>query len=121
MLKNMTVGKKIVLGFASVLVLLTAVSAMAYHGIHGMGGDAEEAMEKYALRQDLYRAQNAHTDWAAHVTDLFMDDSITQLHVEIDDHKCHFGKWLYSDERKKAEKAMPKLAPMQCDRCHRNG
>ncbi len=40
------------------------------------------------------------------------DSKVTKLEVETDDHQCGLGKWLYSDQRKEAEKLIPSLVPL---------
>ncbi|OGP70531.1 MAG: hypothetical protein A2Y80_03755 [Deltaproteobacteria bacterium RBG_13_58_19] len=37
---------------------------------------------------------------------------MTTLEVEKDPHKCAFGRWYYSDQRKAAEAKIPELAPL---------
>ncbi|NLX57884.1 MAG: methyl-accepting chemotaxis protein, partial [Phycisphaerae bacterium] len=112
MFKGMTVGKRIVCGFATVLALLLVVGVIAFQGVTRMSGDAVDAVQKNGLIEVLTQREVDHLNWAAEVGNLLIDDKVTTLQVETDDHKCAFGKWLYSDERRVAEEAVPELAPI---------
>ena len=109
-MKNMTIGKKLALGFGVVLVLLALVGIISFRGVSGMGGDAQDVVAKNDLVNNLTRKEVDHLNWASQVVALFTDDSVTQLTVQTDDHKCAFGQWLYSDAREHAEKEIPELA-----------
>ncbi|MDI6448786.1 methyl-accepting chemotaxis protein [Anaerobaca lacustris] len=106
----MTIGRKLALGFGVVLVLLTLTGVIAFRGVSGMETDAEEVIHKNVLVKDLSQGEIAHLNWANQVVALITDESITQLSVETDHHKCAFGQWLYSDARKEAERQVPELA-----------
>jgi methyl-accepting chemotaxis protein len=121
MLKNMTIGKKLALGFGVVLVLLALVGALSFRGVGGMGADAKDVIAKNELVNNLARREIDHLNWANQVVALFTDDNITKLEVQTDDHKCAFGQWLYSDAREHAEKEIPQLAGLlkEIEGCHR--
>jgi len=112
MLKNMTIGRKLALGFGLVLVLLTLVGAIAFRGISQMGTGADDVIAKNELVQNLTRKEIDHLNWANKVVALLTDDSVTELTVQTDDHKCGFGQWLYGDGRAQAETEIPELAPI---------
>ncbi|MFH2035601.1 MAG: methyl-accepting chemotaxis protein, partial [Candidatus Zixiibacteriota bacterium] len=53
-----------------------------------------------------------HLNWANQVSALLTDDEVTELKVQTDPHKCAFGSWYYSDNRKHAEELFPELIPI---------
>jgi methyl-accepting chemotaxis protein len=106
----MTVGKKIGFGFGTVLLLLVAVSLISFFGVRGMGTDAEDTITKNELVENLISKEVDHLNWGDSVGELLTNEDVTKLQVETDHHKCAFGKWLYSDARKQAEKDIPALA-----------
>lgn len=53
-----------------------------------------------------------HLNWASKITQLFSDDTVTELVVETNPHNCAFGHWYYGEGRKEAEKLVPGLAPI---------
>ena len=110
MLKNVTIGKKLAMGFGVVLALLALTGIIAFRGVSGMGTDAQDVIQKNQLAEDLAQKEIDHLNWANQVVALITDENVTELTVQTDDHKCAFGQWLYSDAREHAEKAIPELA-----------
>ncbi|MBN2455037.1 MAG: CZB domain-containing protein, partial [Sedimentisphaerales bacterium] len=110
MFKNLTIGKKLALGFAAVLILLVLVGAISFWGVTNLGVGAQDVVAKNELVDNLTRKEIDHLNWANQVTALLTDDNVTELNVQTDDHKCAFGQWLYSDARKHAEQQVPELA-----------
>ncbi len=112
MFRNLTIGKKLALGFALVLVLLVAVGTISFRGVSGMGTHAKDVIAKNKLIENLTLKEIDHLNWANKVAALLTDDNVTELAVETDDHKCAFGQWLYGDARKEAEHAIPGLGTL---------
>ncbi|MFH1418020.1 MAG: methyl-accepting chemotaxis protein [Planctomycetota bacterium] len=112
MFKGMTIGKKIGLGFGVVMILLAAVGALSYTGVGSIVTNASEVITGNKLDGNLAQKEVDHLNWANHVSALLTDASVTTLEVQTDDHLCAFGKWLYGEERKEAEAAVPSIAPM---------
>ena len=120
MFKNMKLGVKISLGFSLVLVLLVVVGGLSFRGVTQMSHNAKDVVSKNNLIENLTRKEIDHLNWANKVAALLTDENVTELNVETDDHKCAFGKWLYSEERKEAEKQVPELASIlkEIEGCH---
>ena len=110
MFKNMTVGKKIALGFGAVLVALGVVVALSFTGVGGIVENAEEVIYGNMLDAEMTQNEVDHLNWANHVNALLTDENVTTLDVEMDHRECAFGKWLYSDRRKEAEAMVEGLA-----------
>lgn len=110
--KSMTIGKKIASGFGVILVILVGIIVVNYTGVGNIVQDAEEVINGNKLDGTLAQKEVDHLNWAAEVNALLTDDSVTTLNVETDYHKCGFGRWYYSDARKKAEALVPSLAPL---------
>jgi methyl-accepting chemotaxis protein len=106
----MTVGKRIGLGFGVVLVLLAVVGVWTFLGITSMTNSGHDAVVKNELIANLKGKEIDHLNWVNKVNALLTDENVTKLSVQTDDHKCGFGKWLYSDARKAGEAAVPALA-----------
>jgi len=113
--QEMTIGKKIGLGFGIVLLLLIIVGIMSYTGTKGIVKNAEEVIAGNELDGNLAQKEVDHLNWANKLNALLTDDKVTTLQVETDHTKCAFGKWLYGDDRKAAEHLVPSLAPMLKD------
>ena len=112
MFKNLTIGKKIGLGFGVVMVFLAATAVLSYRGVGGIVGNASEVIAANKLDGNLAQKEVDHLNWANQVSALLTDDEVTQLSVETDERQCTLGQWLYGAERKEAEAAVPSIAPL---------
>jgi len=110
--KDLTIGKKIAVGFGVVLILLAAVGTLSFTGVGGIVTNAGQVIDGNKLDGNLAQKEVDHLNWANKVNALLTDEKVTSLTVETDDHKCGFGKWLYGDGRKEAEGLVPSLAPL---------
>ncbi len=112
MFKNLTVGKQIAAGFGIVLILLTIIGVVSFIGISSITGNSIHSVASTEYNVLILQKEIDHLTWLNKLMEYQMDISIKQLNVQTDDHKCGLGKWLYSDDRKKAEEAIPALAPL---------
>ena len=110
--KDMTIGKRISIGFGVVLSFLVAVFLLSYTGVGNIVHNSGQVILGNKLDANLAQKEIDHLNWANDVNTLLTDDRVTTLHVETDDHKCGFGKWLYGEGRKSAEGLVPTLAPL---------
>ena len=112
MSKNLTIGKKIGIGFSVVLALLVVLGIVGYTGVSGIVNNATEVIDGNKLNGNLAQNEVDHLNWINKVSALLTDDKVTSLDVETDDHKCAFGVWLFGEGRKQAEQLVPSLAPI---------
>src|SRR3990172_5151741 len=105
--KNLKLGKKMSVGFGVVLSLLVIVAGWSFFGIDNIVGNARNVIEGNKLDGLLAQKEVDHLNWVAKVNTFFTDERVTALQVEIDDHKCGFGQWLYGEQRKQAEVMVP--------------
>ncbi|OHB44661.1 MAG: hypothetical protein A2Y13_03620 [Planctomycetes bacterium GWC2_45_44] len=110
MLKNMTIGKKLVFGFSLMLILLVLIGLVSYKSIYSMCNGTKDTINNNEIAQTLRQKEIDHLNWAGAVSAVLIDKGITELKVETDPHKCGFGKWYYSDARKEAESQIPAIA-----------
>ena len=109
---QMTIGKKIGLGFGLVLLLLFAVGLLSYNGVGSIVHNAKEVIEGHKLDGLLAQKEVDHLNWINQVNALLTDDKIHTLSVETDPEKCGFGQWLHGEGRKQAEQHIPELIPL---------
>jgi methyl-accepting chemotaxis protein len=108
----MTIGKRISLGFAAVLVLLALAGVLSYLGVGEIVDNAEEAIWGNKLQSILVQKEVDHLKWANQLTAFMTDPQTRKLTVQTDPHKCGFGKWYYGQGRKEAEERVPSLKPI---------
>ncbi len=110
MRKSMTIGKKLAMAMGLVLVLLLVIGSVAFLGIGRMADKSKSTIAGNELVQTLAAREIDHLNWAAKVSTILTDPKVTTLDVQMDDHQCAFGKWLYGEERQQAESIVPELA-----------
>jgi methyl-accepting chemotaxis protein len=98
--KNLSIGRKLGLGFGSVLVLLAGISIYTYLGFHRVDHLAHEADKLNQNNTFILQKLIDHLNWVSTLSNLVFKEDVHTADLETDDHKCAFGKWLYSDETK---------------------
>ena len=111
-MKNWKMALKMVFGFGMVLILLAVTAFVAVTGIIGIIDNAKIVIEGNKLDGLLAQREVDHLNWAGDVNALLTDNNVTELNVQLDDHQCAFGQWLYGDGREEAELLVPSLAPL---------
>ena len=109
--KKMTVGKRIMIGFGVVVLLLIALGILSYTGVGSIVNNAKEVIDGNMLDATLAQKEVDHLNWANKVNALLTDDNVTEINVQLDHKQCECGKWLYGEGRKEAEALVPSLAP----------
>lgn len=111
-MKNMSVGKKITMGVGIVLLLLAFVGVISFIGVNSIIKNADQVIIGNTLDKDLAQKEVDHLNWVNKVNVFLNNESLDKLEVEVDDHKCAFGKWLYGDGRKGTEQFFTGIAPL---------
>ena len=110
--KTMTIGKKIATGFGIVIILLVILGAISFTGVSKIVKNATEVIAGKALDGEMAHKEVDHLNWINDVNKLLTDANINTLHVQTDHTQCKFGKWLFGEHRKEAERIVPSLAPL---------
>ncbi len=110
MFQNMTLSKKLACGFGVVLAALAVIVVLSFVGVGGIVTNAKKVVYGNQLDAVMTQKEVDHLNWVSQVNQLLTDETVTTLTVQTDDHRCGFGEWLYSDQRKEAETAIPSLA-----------
>jgi methyl-accepting chemotaxis protein len=113
--KNLSLKGKFGVGFGLVLALLAGLAAWSITGIGGIVGNASRVIEGNKLRANFTRRVVDHLNWTESVAAFLTDRNVKELNVQLDPHKCAFGKWYYSDGRKHAEELVPEIKPLMAD------
>jgi len=110
MFKNLSVSVKICLGFTIVIIALGAVVVLSFFGVGGIVDNAKEVIYGNGLGAQMIQKEVDHLNWVSQLTEFLSSDQGKTLDIQTDDHKCGFGKWLYSDDRIEVEKRVEGLA-----------
>ncbi len=110
--KNLSLGKKLAMGFGTTIILLMISATVSYNGITQIKKDTEHAILSGEL-YDLFSEKIIdHYKWLNKVDIALLDKSALSMNVQTDHHKCKLGTWLYGEGGKKAETEFPLLAPL---------
>ena len=99
--RDLSIPKKILIGFSITIIVIATEN---FSGVGGIVNNASEVIDGNKLKGILVQREVDHLNWAMAVNNLLTDENVTQLKVETDHHKYGFGKFLYGEERKKAER-----------------
>ena len=108
-MKNFKMKWKMLISFGIILIILLAVAFMSINGIGTIIQNAKMVIEGNKLRGVAVQKELDHLKWANKVSELITNDNVHTLDVQLDYHKCAFGKWYYSDARQKAIELVPEL------------
>ncbi len=109
---ELTIGKRMALGFGVVLFLLAISSLVNYRGIAHVVEAARESIDGNRLDRVLAQKEIDHLNWVARVNAFLTDPEINELTVQTDDHKCGLGSWLYGGGAEEAVAMVPELKPL---------
>ena len=107
MKKQKTIGTQLLTGFGWLLAALLAVALWGSLGISRVVNNANEVIQGHHLTAEMIKREIDHINWVSQVNDYIFDDSVHELHVETDPHKCAFGKWYYGIGRQQMEEIVP--------------
>jgi methyl-accepting chemotaxis protein len=106
---DLKMGKKIMIGIGSGLVMLLLVGIWSITGISTIVAGGLEVAGGNKLRGELLQREVDHLTWAQTVGRFVYDDSARELKVQLDHTQCAFGKWYYGKGRADAETLLAAL------------
>jgi methyl-accepting chemotaxis protein len=106
----MKLSIKLIGGFVTVAVITLAVGVTGWLGVRQMGESLRQTAQMDDIAKNLLQREIDHLNWVQKAGAFQSDETITELNVEKDSHKCGFGAWYYSDARKQAETYLPEIA-----------
>jgi methyl-accepting chemotaxis protein len=112
MLKKMSLMTKLISGFMIVGLVTLIVGWVGYRGISNSLDTTQKLIFFEDITKELLQREIDHLNWAGKIGEFQRDETITDLGVEMDEHKCGFGKWYYSSEKGKAENTIPEIKPL---------
>ncbi len=111
-LKDMSIAKKLTIGFAFVLSLLAGISIICITNSNKTLNNFHEVTLAHTLKDTMAHLEIDHLKFMSKAQKFFSDPKATAMNVITDDHQCGLGKWLYGPMRQDAVKALPQLAPV---------
>ncbi|RJR38628.1 MAG: methyl-accepting chemotaxis protein [Deltaproteobacteria bacterium] len=112
MFKRIKLSVKLISAFTIVALVTLGVGFVGWHGVSKTLEVNEKTSFIENVAKEVLKREIDHLNWARKVGEFQRDENMKELGVEKDPHKCAFGKWYYSDARKKAEEAIPEISPL---------
>jgi len=110
--KDLSIVKKLSIGFGFIGLLLIIISVVSGQGFNKLAKEIDEDIYLSSLAEAMLQREIDHMGWQNNVITFLLDDKAVTLTVKTDHHACKLGKWLYGEERKKAEATLPGIASM---------
>ncbi|MGB4267351.1 MAG: methyl-accepting chemotaxis protein [Limnochordia bacterium] len=118
---NLSIGVKISIGFALVLLLIIGLGVTDFFGLLRIRDQSDFVLDMLTLGYDFSQREIDHLLWVAALRDSIEahDPNFT---IELDPTRCQLGRWLGGEERKEIEADIPGLAPIiaEMENHHRN-
>ncbi len=108
-MKDLTIGKKIYLGFSILIIALASLSFYSYKKTNEIVKNAKEVIDGNQLKEEMVSKEMEHLRWTINLNKTFSDENSEGVTVEKEHRKCNLGRWLISNKRKEAEKLIPEL------------
>jgi methyl-accepting chemotaxis protein len=106
----MSLAKKLSAGFGIVLVLLVGIGITSITISNRTLGNIDQVMFVNEIKSTMLHLEVDHLKFISKAQELFSDPTATNMKVQIDDHQCGLGKWLYGSMRQEAISALPQLS-----------
>jgi methyl-accepting chemotaxis protein len=110
--KNVSIGKKIVVGWGLALLAVAGIVILCFLGIGRLVKDTQVVIKSNKLDGMLAQREVEHLQWAGKLSAFLLSGKAGKLDLQTNDHKCPLGAWLYGEGRKDAERQVPEIAPV---------
>ena len=104
---RLSVARSLALSFGGTIVLLGVVYAAGVYTVQNLTNTHEHTLEHAEVARELVRRQVDHLEWVASLSDSLHEH--TDVSVQLNDHKCGLGTWLYGDGAVELVEAEPEL------------
>lgn len=108
--QDLSIAKKLGIGFGTVLLLLSFAAFWAVNGLEGVLDGSDYVVHADNLKWELTQREVDHLNWVSKLSSFIYDDNLNELSIQLDHTKCAFGKWYYGAGRKDTVKLFPKLS-----------
>ncbi len=110
--KDLKIGKKLAIGFGSILMLFIVASIFNYNNLTTVSSEIDISEAANSNKVFSIEKEVDHLNWAIGLRETFLNDEVNSVKVQMDPTKCGLGKWLLSDETKAMAANDPELAKL---------
>lgn len=109
---DLSLGRKLAVGFGAVLALLLAITVISYRGQRHTMADALLSERHASLVTTLKEKTINHLEWALGVSQGLLAQDMSAVDVHVDPRECRFGLWYYGQGRQELELRAPSASPI---------
>ncbi|MEZ5360746.1 MAG: methyl-accepting chemotaxis protein [Candidatus Zixiibacteriota bacterium] len=110
--KDLKIGKKLAFGFGTILILFAVASFLNYNNLTTVSDEMQVSREANANKAFSIEKEVDHLNWVIGLREIFLNDDVRSVQVQMDPTQCGLGKWLLSDETKQLAANDPELAQL---------
>ncbi len=96
--KNLKIGQKLGISFGFMLLLIIIGNATSILSLQQIKSSISDSTFVNENKTFIIEKEIDHLKWMSKLKGIFLDSSITNVHVQTDDHKCGLGIWLYGNK-----------------------
>lgn len=109
---DLSLGRKLAIGFGAVLALLLAFTVASYKAQRENQDDAALAARFDFLTSELEDRVVNHMRWTLEISKGLVVQNMSAAEVVTDYRSCPFAKWYYGQGRQSLEEVVPSSAPL---------
>ncbi len=95
---KMSIGKKLGLSFALLILLMAFTSGITTTGILAVREQWDLARETEELLNSLVQRETEHLQWAMGLQEYLISGATQSISLQMDPTQCNLGQWLASDD-----------------------
>ena len=108
--RDLNLNKKIGVIIGILLFIIIGMTGLFYLRLEIISKDMTYADLSSDLNSVVLAREIDHWRWISSLQRYVYDESLTDLTIQEDGHKCGFGQWYYGPDRASAETAFPKIS-----------
>ncbi len=110
--KDLSLGRKLAVGFGAVLLLLLAFTFVSYKAQRESLDDAALAERFGDLAVDFKTRAANHMQWTLMISAGLISQDLTNPEIIVDYRGCPFAEWYYGQGRQSLEELAPRTTPL---------
>ncbi|MBD3217712.1 MAG: HAMP domain-containing protein [candidate division Zixibacteria bacterium] len=110
--RDLRIGIKLGIGFGTVLILFALSGIINFNNLNGIKDGIQNLTQAQKDKAFMIEKEVDHFKWITTLSQIFLDENVHEVGVELDDHKCGLGKWMYGEAVQKLASEDPEFASL---------
>lgn len=108
--RDLRIGVKLGIGFGAVLILFAVSTMLNFSNLKGVKKQVQALGNAEEQKAFMVEKEVDHYKWITALSQIFLDENARTVDVQMDDHKCGLGKWMYGDDAAELARKSPEFA-----------